>query len=169
MKQWIDRVTKVALPIWVGGYYLLFRSVVTVPLFAWMGVWAASAINFIAIALWSVIFYFLLLQVGSLDKFRGYLAQLEKRRAGFFLRKSLAKLKGESLISPWWIFLVFIISDAFAGVLIIRLSYPAKLDKKTLFLIIAGCALDVLTWAVPIYGLPIALVRKLAGMLFGGG
>jgi len=172
-KVWRQRAARAALPVWAAIYFFAFRAPVVAPLFACAKLGVASLIIFSAIGVWSTVFYFLLLRVGTIDRMRSYLAHLRREEGkGIIARMRLrfAQFRDEPLAPTWWALLVFIVSDAFAGVMAVRLIYPAKFDWRALFLIWAGCALDVLTWTVPVYGLPVAFIAsKVIGVLFGSG
>ncbi len=170
---WSGRAIKVVMTAWVAGYFLIFRAPAVVSIFAATHFLVASLIVFLSLCGWSTVFYLLLLRVGGIDEVRRYLLRSRQDGKGqgvlARLRARLSKAEDAQLASFWWVLFVFIFSDAFAGVLAVRFIYPAKFEKRALALIWAGCALDVLTWTLPVYGLPTSLICKLAGVWSGGG
>lgn len=172
MRRWLVRV---ALLPWIALYFVIFHSIFITPMVFVYGVFSSAIVVFLAVAIWSSIFYFLLCKEGSLDRVQIHLAKLkEKQGRGLLGRVRVLLFKKpseEPLVSPLWLLAAFFMpgSGAFWGVLAVRLAYPLKKRKEAWMLIWLGCAIDVFVWTVIVHGVPITLLRELATTLLRGG
>src|SRR3972149_6498361 len=170
IQTWLARLL---LPIWLGIYFIGFRTVwalVFVPIVIARGIWFATLIAFLVYVVWGTVFYFLILQGSVFDKVRDkltHLAPKKENRLVAWLKERLSGKEDRILISPWWVFATFVVMGVLTGVLVIRVSYPRKYFGKALLLIVAGCVFEVLTWFLPIYGGGVVLVQKLLAFVFG--
>ncbi|MDP2637242.1 MAG: hypothetical protein Q8P03_01365 [bacterium] len=70
------------------------------------------------------------------------------------------------LISPGMVLLNFALLGVLSSILLVRLSYSKRLALQGLLLIWVGCAVEVLTWFLPVYsGIFAALSAFLKGIL----
>lgn len=170
MRRWLARV---ALLPWIALYLFLFRSIFVAPMIFYLGVLISAVIVYLSIGAWSSVFYLLLLHEENLGRIQTQLVQLkEKQKQGLIdkLKKRFSRRPlEESLLSPLWILVIFVLLGALAGVLALRLARPAKVNRETLSLIWLGCAATVFFWTVLVNGILMTLARGLAGILFGGG
>lgn len=169
MRRWLARV---ALPLWIVLYLVFYRSAVfTTSFLLWAGPLIAGVTVFVAVGIWSSIFYLLLCREEGFDRLQEYLVELMKKRGRgligrvreWFLGQSCSK----SLLSFFWVITVFVFLDALLGVLTVRLSYSGRMTRKTLAIIWLGAAADVLAWIL-IFGVPAGLIQTLVAFLRGG-
>jgi len=169
-RTWLVRLL---LPVWLGIYFLGFRTVwvlIFVPLVIARGIWLATFVAFLVYVVWGTVFYFLILQGSVFDKVREKLTHLAPKRENRIITWLKRKFSGKEdriLVSPWWVFATFVVMGVLTGVLVIRISYPRKYLGKALLLIWVGCVFEVLTWFLPIYGGGLVLAQKLIAALFG--
>lgn len=170
MRAWLARTV---LFVWIMGYWLVAHPPVAAALIFYLGTMTATIVGFLALGIWSSIFYLLLCREGFLDRVRDHLARLkEKQERGILvrIRKRFSKHLSEGpLLSPLWILIIFIYPGPFWGVLMTRLAYPVGKRGRVLRLIWSGSAATAFFWMVVILGPLMPLLRGLIRILFGGG
>lgn len=167
------RLIRVALLPWIALYFFLFRTIFVAPMIFYLGVPISAVTVFVAVGIWSSVFYLLLCEEGGLDRIQTHLAQLKDKQERGLIAKIKERLSRhfdeEPLLSPLWILVIFTLLGALGGVLALRLARPDKANGRTFSLIWLGCAIDVFFWTVLVYGIPITLARELIGGFLGGG
>lgn len=128
-----------------------------------MGIWKASLVDFFLYLIWSTIFYVILLQTDSFENVRERVNLLLKKKNWKLFIWLRRKLRSRSIkISPWWIAVVFIVESPLTGVPMIRLMFPQKKWIAGMMWVIFGCALEVVSWYLPLYGGLFLLLKKFA-------
>lgn len=186
MKTFQTWLVWVLLPVWLAIYLIGFRTVgplIFIPLVIGKGIWWATLIAFLVYSVWGTVFYLLILSGGdwATERMQERIAQLSQRKESkilswLWVRKTLGWIQGaiawlqkilprvrEKLgrIAPLGVLATFIVMGVLEGVLLIWISYPRKFLGKALLLIWVGCAVEVLTWFLPVYGGLLTLVRAL--------
>lgn len=169
MRTWLHRGV---LTFWVVFYFLAFRTMAPILLIPILGIWRNALITFIAMGVWSTVFYLLLLRETGIERIRERLVSLKGKSKKSIRARILRRIPGidePTLFSPFWIVVAFVLLDTVGGVLVIRLAYVDKKISKALLLIWIGSTVDVLFWLVLIYGYPLMAVRRIVLNIFGGG
>jgi len=170
-RTWLVRLL---LPIWLAIYMIGFRMVwvfIFVPIVVAKGIWFATAIAFLVYVVWGTVFYLLIMQGSVFEQAREKLIRLtpkKENRLLTWIKEKFTERKERALISPLWVMITFIVMGVLTGVLVVRISYPRQYLVKALLLIWAGCAVEVLTWFLPVYGGGLVLVKSVIAALFGG-
>lgn len=180
MQTWLVRVV---LTFWIPLYLGVFHALIVGPLIFYLGPIKSAAIMSLAVGVWSSVFYFLLCQGYKSERAQRHLDQLKERqergllvRIGRWFSRHFSRVKGwfakqfsEKLLpSPLRIFIIFLCPGPLFGVPAVRVAYSAEVTKGALSLIWAGCVASAFFWTV-LLGPPISLLRRLAGIIFGGG
>ncbi|KKW25094.1 MAG: hypothetical protein VE99_C0003G0019 [candidate division Kazan bacterium GW2011_GWC1_52_13] len=154
LRVWLSNLL---LVFWLAISFIFFRFwaiVIILPLIAAWGLGLTTLGVFLAYGIWSTVFYLLILRGTVFDRARARLASLvPKKENRFFSWVKRTFLKKEQVLLPPWVILVnFAILGVLSSVLLVRLSYPKSQALKGLGLIWVGCAVEVLTWFLPVYG-----------------
>jgi len=161
---WIG-LGRILLPIWLAIYFIGFRGFwvfVFVPLVAVKGIWWSTLIAFLVYGVWGTVFYLLILRGRVFDRAREKLAHLQPQkeyRILTWIKSRLSRYEDLIQVSPLWTLAMFVVGGVLTGVLVIRVVYSQKYWRKALILVWAGCAVEVLTWFLPLYGGLFSLVR----------
>lgn len=192
MKSFQSWLVWVLLPVWLSIYLIGFRTVgplIFIPLVIGKGIWWATFIVFLVYAVWGTVFYLLILFGGEgvTQKVQEIIGRWSQRKdskilSWVWVRKTLGWIQGalawfQKIIplvqeklgrtAPLGVLATFIVMGVLEGVLLIWVSYPRKFLGKALLLVWVGCAVEVLTWFLPVYGGLLALVRALLASWFG--
>lgn len=171
MRTWF---VKVATPLWVGLYLIIFRgfaAAIFISLSVLWGVWWAALSLLALYIIWSLLFYYVLLQSEAFEHFKDYARDfLVKKRGKVFIwiRKKFFNESDRSSISPFLILLVFAIESPLTGVPLVRYAYPKNKYLIGIFWILLGSVIEVATWYFPIYGGGLSIIRAILLWFHGG-
>ncbi len=104
------------------------------------------------------------------DRARERLAHLQPQkeyRLLTWIKSKISRYEDLIQVSPLWTLVTFIVGGVLTGVLVIRFVYSRKYWGKALLLVWIGCAVEVLTWFLPLYGGLFSLVRAGLERWFG--
>jgi len=161
---WIG-LGRILLPIWLAIYLIGFRgfwAFVFVPLVAIRGIWWSALAAFLVYGVWGTVFYLLILRGRVFDRARERLAHLRPQkeyRVLNWIKSKLSRYEDLLQVSPLWTLVTFVVGGVLTGVLVIRFAYSRKYWGRALLLVWVGCAVEVLTWFLPLYGGVFSLIR----------
>ena len=172
-RLWIG-LGRILLPIWLAIYFIGFRgfwAFVFVPFIAAKGIWWPTLVAFLVYGVWGSVFYLLILRGRVFDQARERLAHLQPKkeyRILTWIKGRLARYEDLIQVSSFLTLAAFVVGGVLTGVLVVRFAYSRKYWGKALLLVWAGCAVEVLTWFLPLYGGMFSLVKAGIEHWFGG-
>jgi len=150
-------LANILLGFWLAIAFIFFRfwaGIFLLPLIESRGIWLISLGVFLVYSIWSTVFYLLILRGKVFGRVRSRLASLvpgKENRFFSWVKRTFLKQE-QALLPPWLILLNFAVFGIGSSVLLVRLSYPKRQMFKGIVLIWIGCAVEVLTWFLPVFG-----------------
>jgi len=164
MRAWLLRVVII---VWLVLYPAIHLPLM-IPLVALLGSTMAALAGAAVVGVWGSVFYFLLRRESVLTVAKTRLAEFRNARGVLgWIQAKIPNIRDETLLSPFWILVVFILFGAWLGVLLLRLTYPDSHPLRALFWVWLGVVANTVVMVIVIYGPPAILARELITVLLG--